>query len=639
MKHKVVFYPDNKQVEVEEGENLLRAAMAAEVSISASCGGDGTCGKCRVIIEKGVVEQKPTSRLTTKEIEQGYVLACLSEIKSDLEVRIPPESRPGKFVEREKLPESHILSARGWKEYLSSWQRHPPIRKFYIEMVPPVLSDNMDDLRRIRRTLSKDHGLRAAVDADLSVLKYMARILREADWRVTVTLLESDLRAKIVKIEPGDTAKKNYAVAIDVGTTTIGARLIDLNECVVLSQESDYNAQVSCGEDVISRMVFSNKKDGLVKLQSLVVGTINELIAKLVSRSGVEFSDISCLVLAGNTIMTHLLLGLTPKYIREAPYVPTTTNFSWIKAKEFGIDVLEDTYAHCFPCVASYVGGDIVAGVLASGMSRSDKLTLYIDIGTNGEIVLGNADWLVACSCSAGPAFEGGGVKHGMRATKGAIEQIRIDRNNYEPMILTIGQSKPAGICGSGLIDALAEMFLSRIVDQRGKINPGIDSPRIREGEHGLEYVLAWAGEAVNGQDIVVAEVDIDNLIRAKAAIFAGISILLESVNVDMSNVEEIFIAGAFGNYLEIERVQMIGLLPEYSFEKVKFVGNGSLAGASIGSLSKEILNEAKKVAEKMTYLELSADVNFMDKYVSALFLPHTNIELFPTVMKKLENK
>ncbi|MDO8886251.1 ASKHA domain-containing protein [Candidatus Oleimmundimicrobium sp.] len=639
MKYKVIFYPDNIQIKVEEGENLLRAAMIAGVCLNASCGGDGTCGKCRVIIEKGIVEQQSTGRLTTKEIEQGYVLACLSKVGSDLEVRIPSESRLGKFIERKAPSASHMLIARGWEEYLSSWKMSPPVQKFYIEMSPPSLDDNTDDLRRIKRTLSKTHGLKEEVDIDLSILKYMVRILREANWRVTVTLVEFDSHTKIIKIEAGDTTGKNYAVAVDIGTTTIGARLINLSKQVAGAQGSKYNAQASCGADVISRMIFSCKKDGLVKLQSLVVDTISELIAELVSKAGIEFSDISCLILAGNTIMTHLFFGLSPKYIREAPYIPTATNFPWIKAKDFGMNIFEEVYAYCFPCVASYVGGDVVAGVIASGMSRSNKLTLFIDVGTNGEIVLGNADWLLACSCSAGPAFEGGGVKHGMRAIKGAIEQIRIDRNTYEPMILTIGQTKPVGICGSGLIDALAEMFLSKIVDQRGKINVNIDCPRVREGEHRPEYVLVWANETANGKDIVVTEVDIDNLIRAKAAIFAGISVLLESANVNASDIEEIFIAGAFGNYLEIERVQVIGLLPECPFEKVKFVGNGSLAGASLGSLSKEILLEAKEVAEKMAYVELSADAKFMDKYISALFLPHTNIELFPTVMKELKNK
>ncbi len=639
MKCKVTFYPDNRQVEVEEGENLLRAAMAAEVCISASCGGDGTCGKCRMIIEKGIVEQRSTSRLTTEEIEQGYVLACLSTVKSDLEVKIPPESRLGEFIEREKAPTSHMLSARSWEEHLSSWKKRPQVQKLYIEMSPPTLDDNADDLRRIKRTLSKTHGLKEKMDIDLSVSKYMARVLREASWRVTVTLVESDSHAKIVKVEAGDTTGKNYVVAVDIGTTTVGARLINLSERVAVAQGSDYNAQASCGADVISRMIFSCKKDGLVKLQSLIVNTISELIAKLVSKAGIELSDISCLILAGNTIMTHLLFGLSPKYIREAPYVPTATNFPWIKTKDFGMNILEEVYAYCFPCVASYIGGDVVAGVIASGMSRSNKLTLFIDVGTNGEIVLGNADWLLACSCSAGPAFEGGGVKHGMRATKGAIEQIRIDKDTYEPMILTIGQTKPAGICGSGLIDVLAEMFLNKVVDQRGKINMNIDCPRVRKGKHCPEYVLVWANETANGKDIVVTEVDIDNLIRAKAAVFAGISVLLENASVNVSDIEEIFIAGAFGNYLEIERVQIIGLLPECPFEKVKFVGNGSLAGASLGSLSKEILLEAEEVAEKMAYVELSADAKFMDKYISALFLPHTNVELFPTVMRELKNK
>jgi len=307
-----------------------------------------------------------------------------------------------------------------------------------------------------------------------------------------------------------------------------------------------------------------------------------------------------------------------------------------VKARDLGIEVEPETYIYVFPGRASYLGGDIVAGVLGSGMYQTDKLTLFIDVGTNGEIVLGNSEWLLGCACSAGPAFEGGTIKHGMRATKGAIEQVRISRDSFEPMILTIGQTRPKGICGSGMIDALAELFLSGIIDNKGKFNLELKSPRIRQNEQGAEYVLAWAEDTLIGRDIVLTEADIDNLIRTKGAINAGIATLLESVNMTIDDVEQVLIAGAFGHYLEIDKAIVIGLIPEIACEKVKFIGNASLLGSRLVLLCQDFQRVAEEIAEKMTYLELSVHPSFMDRYVSALFLPHTNIEDFPSVMRAL---
>jgi uncharacterized 2Fe-2S/4Fe-4S cluster protein (DUF4445 family) len=387
---------------------------------------------------------------------------------------------------------------------------------------------------------------------------------------------------------------------------------------------------------VITRIIYATRGTGLAKMQSVVVGTIWNLIKNLVEQAGIEYCNITHLVVAGNTTMMHLLLGLNPKYIREEPYIPSATFFPWIKCSDIGLRVAAGVYLYAIPCIASYVGGDIVAGMLASGIFNTEKMTLYIDIGTNGEMVLGNKDWMLSCSCSAGPAFEGGGVKHGMRATGGAIEQVRIDKIGFEPMIITVGNRKPIGICGSGLIDSLSEMFLTGVINEKGKINTDLPTDRVRGKEGGAEYVLVWAEDSATRRDIVITEVDIDNLMRAKAAVYAGIEILLSSMDMDVSMLDELLIAGAFGRYVEVDKAVTIGLLPDIGYEKMKFVGNGSLLGAHLSALSKDMMEKANEIAGQMTYLELSMNPGFMEHYMSALFFPHTNMDDFPTVKEKL---
>jgi uncharacterized 2Fe-2S/4Fe-4S cluster protein (DUF4445 family) len=472
---------------------------------------------------------------------------------------------------------------------------------------------------------------------DYPVLQRLPNMLRQSDWDVTVTVLDTGEELRAVRIEQGDTTARQSAIAIDVGTTTISAELIDLKTGKVVAQASDYNAQVAFGEDVITRIIYATKGTGLAKLQSVVVGTIWNLIKTLVERAEMEYCNITHIVVAGNTTMTHLLLGLNPKYIREEPYIPSATFFPWIKASDIGLRIAAGVYLYAVPCVASYVGGDITAGILASGIFNTDKLTLYIDIGTNGEMVLGNREWLLSCSCSAGPAFEGGGVKHGMRATRGAIERVRINKSNYEPMIITVENHRPIGICGSGLIDALAELFLAGIINEKGKFNLDLPTDRVRRTDTGAEYVLVWAQDSATRRDIVVTEVDIDNLMRAKAAVYAGIEILLSSIEMDVHMIDELLIAGAFGRYLEIDKAVTIGLLPDIGYDKIKFVGNGSLLGAHLASLSREMLYKANQIAQQMTYLELSMNPGFMEKYVSALFFPHTHLDDFPSVKRQLE--
>jgi uncharacterized 2Fe-2S/4Fe-4S cluster protein (DUF4445 family) len=371
-------------------------------------------------------------------------------------------------------------------------------------------------------------------------------------------------------------------------------------------------------------------------LQQAIVATINGITEELEAQSQVDVKYVGHIILAGNTTMTQILLGLDPKYIRLAPYIPVANFFPPVRADSLGIKVRKQVYLFTFPSVASYVGGDIVSGIVGSGVYQRKKLTLYMDIGTNGEIVIGNSDWMVTASCSAGPAFEGGGVKYGMIATNGAIEDFDINPSNFEPVINTIGGTKPKGICGSGLINIVAGLLEVGVIGQNGKFNTNLRTKRIRKGSDGYEYVLAWAPETQIGKDIAITEVDIDNLTRAKAAMYAGCQTLVKSVGISCSDLEQVIIAGAFGSHIDIEKSIIIGLLPDIPRDRFIFIGNGSLLGARLTSFSRDLLDDARRVANMMTNFELSVNVNFMNNYTASLFLPHPNAEEFPSVYKRL---
>ena len=445
-------------------------------------------------------------------------------------------------------------------------------------------------------------------------------------------------RPKMISVEPGDTTDKHYSVVMDIGTTSLWGQLLDLNSRETLAEASAYNPQISFGDDVITRIVYSQKPEGLEKLQQVVVEGLNTIIDELVEKAGIERCYVSHITAAGNTVMTQLLVGLDPKYIRETPYTPTANFVPPVRAVRVGLNVSDYVYLYTFPLVASYVGGDIVSGVLSSGMYQRKELTLYIDIGTNGEIVVGNADWLMTASCSAGPAFEGGGLRCGMRATAGAIERFHINPDTLEPMIVTIDKVKAKGICGSGAINILAEFLETGVLDQNGKYNRTCSTKRIRKGQDGFEYVLAYKEETGSEEDVVITEADIDNLIRAKAAMFAGYQSLLSKLDLTFKDLEKVIIAGAFGDFIDLDKAITIGLLPEIPKENYIFIGNGSLLGAKLISLSSELLDDGERIARKMTNIELSEDHSFMDKYMAGMFLPHTDETLFPEVSKRIRS-
>jgi uncharacterized 2Fe-2S/4Fe-4S cluster protein (DUF4445 family) len=608
-----------------------------------------------VLIDSGDVKSEKTEKLSEQEYEQGLRQACKSFVLSDCAVEIPVESRGLKRPVAQELDMGKAdrkISALDTRPLAEGWQLDPMAVKVPLRLTPPKLGDNVSDLTRFLAGLRQQHNMEY-VSADVRCLKTMPEVLRTNDWLVTATLMaemsvpttnavvsqeDHNPTLTLVRIEGKDTSEHNLAIGLDIGTTTVSAELIDLKAGSVMAERAHYNRQIKCGDDVITRIVYAQKPEGAKKLQSLVVSSINQAIDELVEDTGTSKDSISCVAAAGNTTMTHLLLGMETRYIRETPYVPVANFVPVVWAADLGIDLPECVQLYSYPGVASYVGGDIVSGILGSGVFQKEELTLYIDIGTNGEIVLGNREWLTCAACSMGPAFEGGGIKHGMRADLGAIEGFHINPVTLEPMIVTVGRAKPLGICGSGLISVPAELLSAGAIDQGGKFVQNRSSERIRPGRFGYEYVLAWAEDSGTDHDIVITDVDVENLIRAKGALFAGCLTLLESLSLSFDDLDRVIIAGAFGRYINLDKGKQIGLFPDLPVEKFHFLGNGSLLGSRLMCLSKPMLHDVTRIAKMMTNIELSDNQSFMDKYMAALFLPHTEARLFPSVSQYLED-
>jgi len=616
---------------------LSDAIAQAGLELNLPCGGQGRCGRCKVVIEEGEVARRSVSRLTSTELEQGYALACQTLVQSDLAVFIPPQEE---IIVR-KLPSERRLAETITLPMLCDWQSNPGVRQFHLEIPPPSLADNTTDFERLKRELNRQHDVGELV-AGLPVVRRLARTLRDADWDVTVVLEMHNWRfengpPRLIDLRPGAERDHLYAVAIDIGTTSNVVYLVDLLSGKVVDTAAEYNQQISCGEDIISRIVYTKRPGGLEHLQRLVVQTLNGLIETLAERQGIAPTEIYKATVAGNTTMIHLFLGMWPEPIRLEPYIPTVNHPLPVRANELGLHINSEATVDCLPGVGSYVGADITAGVLSSLMYQTEELTLFIDVGTNGEIVLGNFDWLISCACSAGPAFEGAGVQSGMRATAGAIDEVWINSQTHEPTYRVIGNERPRGICGSGMISLLAEMFLSGVIDKAGKVNVNLDTSRTRVGEHGPEYVIAWKEETRDQrEDIVITQADIANLLRAKAAIYAGFSVLTRSVGLELAEVEQVLIGGAFGKYINIEKAIQIGMLPDMPWDRFQYLGNTSALGAYTALLCPDMRREVMRIAERMTYLELSADNTFYDEFTKALFLPHTDLAAFPSVARLL---
>ncbi len=630
---KVHFTPTDKTVEVKHGGLLIEAAEAAGIEVNVPCGGQGRCGRCAVVVKQGNARRRSTVRLSAADLDAGYALACQTVVEGDLEVFVPPQEEITRHLTTEKT------AAKVSVPFEYDWRIHQTVVKAFVDIPPPDLSDNTDDLSRLERELTKQGDI-ANLVAPLPVLRTLARTLRHADWHVTAVVDRSDTHARLVDVLPGDQTRSLYGAAVDIGTTTVTVYLVDLLTGEVVETAADYNGQIKRGEDVISRIVYASKNGtGLMELQSLVASTINKLVERCARRRQIDPRDIFKMTIVGNSTMMHILLGLAPEHIRLTPYITTVNHVPPVLACDINLNIHPQATVDCLPGVASFMGADITAGVLSSGTHHSDKVTLFLDIGTNGEMVMGTSEWLVSCACSAGPAFEGAGVYFGMRATTGAIEEIWINGTTHEPTFRVIGGGKPRGLCGSGLISLIAEMFITGVTDKAGNINLALPTKRVRTGEHGAEYVIAWAEETELGKDIVVTKPDVDNLLRAKAAIYAGYVMLAQSVGMTLNDVEQMLIGGSFGQYLNIEKAIEIGLLPDLPWDRFHFLGNTAARGAYMALLRRDARDEIAAIAKKMTYLELAADNAFTDQFMAALFLPHTDMTQFPSVQKVLDGQ
>jgi uncharacterized 2Fe-2S/4Fe-4S cluster protein (DUF4445 family) len=598
--HTIKFLPYETTIQVQDDDTVIRAALEAGVHVNASCGGEGVCGKCRVLIEDGAVEGGISEKLNTEDQEKGYRLACRAMVKSDLVVRIPVESAiDAGVLKLQAAPRrtAHIKEFN-FEELKEKGLFVAPVEKKYLQLPAPTAQDNLPDITRLISYLKLKHD-EHRLEVDLSVIRKIPDVMREDDFKVTATLVRPVRKVgktRLINVQPGDTTRQNYAIAMDIGTTTIYGQVIDLITGDVLAEHGEFNGQISYGEDVISRIVYAEKPGGLEKINAVVIDTINKILKRIVKKSGVDPEDISTITLAGNTTMTQLMLAVNPRSIRRAPYVPAATLYPPVKAADLGMDLVGHVTALVYPAVSSYVGGDIVAGVMGSGIYRSEALTLYLDVGTNAEIVIGNKEWLACAACSAGPAFEGGGLKFGMRAAKGAIEDFSMDPVTLEPMLITIGNVRAKGICGSGLIIMVGVMFEMGVINNLGKFERDLDTPRIREDNGIYEYVLAWKDETQIGRDVTLTEIDIENLIRAKGAIYSGCMTLLTEVGMSIADIEHIILAGGFGSYVDLEKAMTIGLLPEMDTDKVTFIGNGSLMGARMSSLTNRIRQDVSEV-------------------------------------------
>lgn len=637
VEHLIRFNTASEAVSVSTGTLVSEAARMAGVEIGQPCGGQGRCGRCAVKVESGTVRRRSTMRLSPADVEQGYVLACQSVVEGDAYIVVPPQER----IERHLTTDRTAADIKAPSSYL--WQRDQTIRRVSLHLNPPSMDDQTDDWSRLQTALRQEAGFER-VDISLYWLRRLGDVLRQGDWVVTVVVDVPDMStpgiARLIDLKPGETPGDAplWGAAIDIGTTTVTLLLVDLVDGKVEAQVSEYNRQINRGEDVISRIVYASKSgENSTEMKQLVSDSIDALLTLACKRvlkpkQPVGPGDVMKVTIAGNSTMMHLFLGIPAASIRLSPFVTAVNQIPTLVAADIGLPIHPEGSVVCLPGVASYVGADITAGVLSAGVDQREEVNLFIDVGTNGETVLGSKEWLVTCACSAGPAFEGAGVRDGMRATKGAIEEVWVNSNTFEPTYRVIGKVKPRGFCGSGLISLLAEMFMTGVIDKAGNLNTQIDSPRIREGESGMEYVVAWAEETAQGNDLVITRVDVDNLLRAKAAIYAGFTVLADSVGYPLDAVNQLLIGGSFGKYINVEKAVQIGLLPDMPWERFQFLGNTSVRGAYAALLDSRERDRVQSIASRMTYIELSADNSFYEAFMSAMFLPHTNLNHFPSV-------
>lgn len=568
----------------------------------------------------------------------------MSRVVSDVVVEVPPSTHlwaGGADARPEPLGRVSVrlLEAIDSQAVSATWAIDPPVRKVPLSLTPPTPSIRLSDLARVREALCR------ALDVEhiripIETVRELPQALRSGDWTITATICHFDGGWEVTRIQAGEDVAPPCLAAIDLGTTTVWGQLLDGFTGVVLASAASFNQQIVFGEDVISRMVRAQEAGGRDQLQQAAIATVNEVLEEMAAHAGLAPTSVDYVVVSGNSVMLCLLLGVETRYLRLEPYVPPLDTAPVVKAASLGTGILSAPGAmlKTLPVVGSYVGGDIVAGVVASGMADESGTCLYLDVGTNGEVVIGDRDWLLAASCSAGPAFEGGGLRHGMRATSGAVESVAIDRETLEVSVLTVDDAPPLGICGSGVIDAVAELLRTGLLLANGRFDAEASAPGLRTVGDRLEFVIVPAEFSGTGSDIVLTEADVDNVIRAKAAMFAGVSALLKTVSLDWSDLRRVIIAGAFGRHLRVNEATTIGLLPELDCSRLEFLGNGSLLGARAVALSRDMERKAEGVAAIMNNVELSDNPVFHEEYMAAMFLPHTDMSKFKGVERMLSS-
>jgi len=608
---KVFFNSINREISAEKGDTLLDRMREEGVHIEAICGGKGFCGKCKVILEKGKVEKKsliPDKMLSEEELDNGFYLACMVRLVEDCTFTIPAESR----IEKPKI----LISTE-----LEIPELEPAVTKHLLKS--KAKSSSL--LLSYRKLELIDYTGTAPRISD-EVYNRVSKL----DGQVTVTVSRTNGFPEVINAEAGDTRSKSYGVAIDVGTTTLVAILVDLNTGEIIGRNSAMNSQITYGEDLVTRTAIARSQEGLKKLQKTVVDSLNGVIREMLDDAGISPDEVNDITVGGNTVMNHLFAGLESGYL-EIANVEVSRDPIIFKSKEIGLAVNPESYVYCVPNVSRFLGGDAVGDVVASGMHMKEEMSLMVDLGTNGEIVFGNNKWLFSCSCASGPAFEGEGVRHGMRAAVGGIDHVKIDPETKKAEISTIGDAPAKGICGSGLIDLIAEVYRTGIMDFSGKFVTGM--PYMRMGKWGLEYLVVPAEETSLGRDIVLTQADLDYVIDSKAAACGAITVLMKKLRIGVEETKNIYLAGAFGTFTDMDSATTMGIFPEFPNGEYHPLGNGSLSGAYATLLSMEKRKEAAEVARNMVYVDLLVDLEFIEEYSKALYVPGDK-EYFPSLGK-----
>lgn len=627
-------------VECNPGDNLLTLARRANVAIDAPCSGNGSCGKCRVKLVSGTLESPKTRHISDEEYAEGWRLSCNSKVLGDTTVFVPDiasayQSRM-KTADLSSPQEVALFTAIQEDVQRAGISFGTGFRALVLQMSEPTLEDTMPDDERLTWAIQEETGA-ARVEIPTSVMVKLASTLRANRFHVCAKgLLAGDTFRIMDLTAAGDTGI--YAAAIDIGTTTVSAVLAELETGKIVAKGSSGNGQIRFGADVINRIIEQSKSGGRKKLQDAIVKeTLVPLLANLCKSAGTSAKSILQLCVAANTTMNHLFVGVDAQSVRMEPYVPSFFSWQGLLAGDVKLPANPMAPVLIAPNIGSYVGGDITAGVFASLIWNKPEYSLFIDLGTNGEIAFGNEDFLMSCACSAGPAFEGGDISCGMRATDGAIEACVIDKETMTPTFHIVGDEgqKPVGLCGSGIIDTISELYRCGIINAKGLFIR--EGERVQRDRHGMgRYILAYPEESATEREIALNEVDIDNFIRAKGAIFSAIETLLNSVDMTVEMIDEVYVAGGIGSGINMKNAVNIGMFPDVPLEKFRYIGNSSLTGAYAMALSDEANRKVGEVARNMTYMELSTHPGYMDSFVAACFLPHTNRQLFPHSVQEI---